>query len=98
MYIELLDSTLEFSDVFIEYAQMPLKVIADISSWTRGLNFGLSLYIHPYCVYKYASAECSGESVYLHGLARAFVARHCNKYRHLKVWPICFCKYFVLAP
>ena len=55
MYIELLESTLEFSAVLIEYAQMPLKVIAGISSGTRGLNFGLSPYQHPYFVYMQVS-------------------------------------------
>ena len=55
MYIELLDSTLEFSAVLIEYAQRPLKVIADISSGTRCLNF------RPYFVY--VSGESYGESV-----------------------------------
>ena len=78
MYIELLDSTLEFSAVLIEYAQMPLKVFADISSGTRGLKSVLSLYM-------YASGECSCDHVYLCRLAKAFVARHCNRYQNLKI-------------
>ena len=34
----------------------------DISSKGRGLNFGLSLHLHPYFVY--ASSKGSGESAY----------------------------------
>ena len=34
--------------VLIIYCQMPLKITnADVSSGARGLNFGLSLHLHP---------------------------------------------------
>ena len=38
--------------VLIAYVQKPpLNLHADVSSGTRGLNFGLNLYLHPYSVY-----------------------------------------------
>ena len=37
--------------VLMAYAQTPLiNATADISSWARGLNFGLSLHLHPFFV------------------------------------------------
>ena len=46
--------------VLIAYTQThPLNTQADISSRSRGLNFGLSLHLHPNLVY--ASRESSGE-------------------------------------
>ena len=38
----------------------PLNAHSDVSSRARGLNFGLSLHLHPYFVY--ASSEDSGET------------------------------------
>ena len=65
--------------VLIAYAQKPsLNAHADISSGARGLNFGLSL--HLLTNFVYSSSEGSGESVHLQRLARAFVARQCDKY------------------
>ena len=46
--------------VFIAYDQMPLiNAHADVYSKARGLNFGLSLYLHP--CFMYTSCEGSGE-------------------------------------
>ena len=50
--------------VLITYVQMPLmNSHADISSKAKGLNFGLSLYLHSYFVYW--SSKGSSESVHM---------------------------------
>ena len=60
--------------VLIAYAQTPpINARADVSSETRGLNFGLSLHLQPCFVY--ASREGSGESAHMRRLARSFTAR-----------------------
>ena len=62
----------------IAYAQTPqLNAHAEVFSGARGLNFGLSLHLHPYFVY--ASSEGSGESAQARRLAWVFVARRCDK-------------------
>ena len=48
----------------IAYVQKPpLNANADFSSWAKGQNVGLSLYIHTY--FEYASSEYSGQSEHL---------------------------------
>ena len=54
----------------------------------RGLNFGLSLHLHPCHVY--ASSESSGESAYMRRLASAFVSACYDKYQHFGHWPVYF--------
>ena len=46
-------------------------------------NFGLSLHKRPY--FEYASCEGSGESVHLHRLILAFIARHCDSTKNPRV-------------
>ena len=53
-----------------------IKHHADISSRTRGPNFGTSLHLHPYFVY--ASSEGSGEYVHMRRLARTFAQSECG--------------------
>ena len=49
--------------VLIVYAQQPhLNAYSDTSSLDRGLNFGLSLHLHPY--YVCFSIDSSSESVH----------------------------------
>ena len=49
---------------------MPLiNTHADVDSEVRGLNVGLSLYLHAYFVY--ASSKASGGSAHMHRLALA---------------------------
>ena len=48
---------------------------------TRRLSIGLSFKLHPYFVY--TSSEGSGESVHLHRLAWACVARQCYEYKYV---------------
>ena len=44
----------------IAYAQEPLiNTHSGVSSKTRGLNFALSLYLHPYMLMRAAKASCS---------------------------------------
>ena len=49
------------TQVLLYVTKPPISTHVDVSSGARGLNFGLSLYQHPYFVY--ASSESSGESV-----------------------------------
>ena len=71
--------------VLIAYAQRPpLNAHPDVPSGPTCTIFGLRLYLHPYFVY--ASSEGSCESVQLHRLDRAFVARQCDT-----------CKKYVMA-
>ena len=73
--------------VLIPYAETStLNTHADVSSGVRVLKFGLMLHLHPYFVY--ASSEGYGESVHMHRLAWASVARKCNKYLHFMCWPM----------
>ena len=52
---------------------MPLIIVhADVSVEARGLNFGLSLDLHPY--FMYVSSKGSGKSGPMHRLTRAFAA------------------------
>ena len=51
-------------DLLIAYAQMPPD---DVSNEARVLQFGSSLYLHPY--FEYTSSEDSGESAHLRRLA-----------------------------
>ena len=44
----------------------PLNAHDDTTSRTRGLNFGLSLFLYPYFVY--AIREGSGETEHMHSL------------------------------
>ena len=53
--------------------KLPFNADAKIPDGATCLIVDLKLYIYPYFVY--ASSEGSGESVHLHSLARAFVAR-----------------------
>ena len=60
--------------MLIAYVQMPLiNAHAVVSSGARGLNFGLSLHLHPYFVY--ASSKGSGKSAHKGRLTEAFAAR-----------------------
>ena len=43
-----------------------------LSSEARAMNFGPGVHLCPY--FMYVSSECSGETVHLHRLARAFSA------------------------
>ena len=53
--------------VLIVYAQKPhLNAHAEVSSGARGLNFVLSLHLHPYFVY--ASGEGSDETAHMRRL------------------------------
>ena len=45
------------------YLKPPFNIHADISRVANGLNFGLSLHLHPYFVY--ASREGTGESAHI---------------------------------
>ena len=48
--------------------QMPLlNINSDVSSWVRGVNFGLRLHLHPYFVN--ARSKGSGKSAHLRRLA-----------------------------
>ena len=54
--------------VFIAYAQMPLIIAhADVSSYARGLKFGLSFHLHPYFVH--TSSKDSSEYAHMRRLA-----------------------------
>ena len=72
-----------FVHALIAYEQKPpLNTHTDVSSRARGLNFSLSLGLHPYFVY--ASNEGSGESA--HAQARLRLrARQCDKYQNSHV-------------
>ena len=49
--------------ILIAYAQnRPINANADVFSTARGLNFGLSLHLHPY--YAHACSEGTGESAH----------------------------------
>ena len=50
----------------------------------RGLQFGMCL--HPHQNFKYASSVGSGESVHMHRLAWAYVARQSDKYQIPMCW------------
>ena len=65
-----------------------LNAYANISSGPRGLNFGQSLYLHPYFVR--FSSKGSGESAHLCWLTWAFVAHQWDKYQN----PMCWLEYF----
>ena len=66
----------------ISYAQMPsLNTHIDVFSGTRGIIFSLSFRLHQ-CL-MYVISEGSGESAYLHKLARAVFAEQCDMDQNL---------------
>ena len=57
-------------EAHIAHVQMPLiNAHVEVSSEARGLNFDLSIHLHPYIVYVSTSSDSSGESVHMHRLA-----------------------------
>ena len=53
--------------VLITYTQKPpTKALAEVSSWARGLNFGLSILQLPY--FAHASSEGSNETAHMRRL------------------------------
>ena len=65
----------KYASTFIAYAQTPpLKYSAGL-----GLNFGLSLHLHPYIVY--ASNEGPRKYDHLCTLTQVFAAQQCDKYQ-----------------
>ena len=75
MYVE--NGTVHEILVLVAFPQKRLiNVLAYVSSGARGLNFGLSLHLHPYFVC--ASSKCSGKYVHLRRLAWAFIAHWCD--------------------
>ena len=73
--------------VLIAYVQLPLiSTHADGLSRSRGLIFGLSRPLLPYCVY--GRSDGSGETAHMCRLIRAFAARRCDKYQNHVCWPI----------
>ena len=65
-------------------AKHPLDPHADVYSGAWSLQFGLSLHLHTYFVY--ASSEGSSEYAHMRRLARAFIARQCDKSQNLMRW------------
>ena len=66
--------------VRIAYAHMPLiNALAGVSSMARCLH--ISLILHLYSYFVYASNKGSGMPAHMHRLARAFAARRCDQYR-----------------
>ena len=79
------------NSVLIAYEQMhPLNAHSIIQP--NCLSFDSSLHLHPYSVY--TSSKCSGQSACLCLLARAFIARQCDKYQHLVCWLNCLYNVF----